>query len=54
MTRAELHELVWSKPMTHIGRDFGMSDVAVRKYCVKHDAGRIWLSRGEGGERRAI
>ena len=37
MTRKQLYELVWSKPMTHIAKEFGMSDVAVRKHCVKHD-----------------
>jgi hypothetical protein len=37
MTRSELYDLVWSKPMTHVAKEFGMSDVAVRKHCVKHD-----------------
>lgn len=37
MNRKELYDLVWSKPMTHIGKEFGMSDVAVRKHCKKHD-----------------
>lgn len=37
MTRQELYDLVWSKPMTHIGREFGMSDVAVRKHCKNMD-----------------
>jgi hypothetical protein len=36
MTRKELYDLVWSKPMTHIGKEYGMSDVAVRKHCKKH------------------
>jgi hypothetical protein len=36
VTRAELYELVWSKPMTHVAKYFGMSDVAVRKHCVEH------------------
>jgi hypothetical protein len=35
-TRTELYELVWSKAMTHIAKEFGMSDVALRKHCVKH------------------
>ena len=25
MTRQELYDLVWSRPMTHIAKDFGMS-----------------------------
>lgn len=37
MTRQELYDLVWSKPMTHIAKDFGMSDVAVRKHCKNMD-----------------
>ena len=37
MKRIELYTLVWSKPMTHIGREFGMSDVAIRKHCKKYD-----------------
>ena len=36
MTRKELYELVWSKPMTQIGKEFGMSDQAVRKHCRKN------------------
>lgn len=37
MTRQELYNLVWSKPMTHIAKEFGMSDVAVRKHCKRMD-----------------
>jgi hypothetical protein len=36
-TRAEFYELVWSKPMTHIAKDFLLSDVALHKVCRKHD-----------------
>jgi hypothetical protein len=32
-TREELYELVWSKPMTAIAADFGMSSVAFAKHC---------------------
>lgn len=35
-SRRELYDLVWSKPMTHIAKSFGMSDVAMRKHCVKN------------------
>lgn len=35
-SRAEFHELVWSKPMTHLAKDFGLSDVALHKICRKH------------------
>lgn len=36
MTRTELYTLVWSKPMIHLAREFGLSDVGLRKICVKH------------------
>jgi hypothetical protein len=35
ITREELYELVWSKPMVELARDFGLSDVAVAKRCRK-------------------
>src|SRR3546814_19586430 len=35
-TREELYELVWSKPMTHLAKDFALSDVALHKICRKH------------------
>lgn len=37
MTRSELYELVWKEPMTHVAKRFGISDVALRKTCVKHN-----------------
>ncbi|EED30565.1 conserved hypothetical protein [gamma proteobacterium NOR5-3] len=37
MTRQELYDLVWSKPITHIAKEYGMSDQGVRKHCVKAD-----------------
>lgn len=36
-TREEFYELVWSKPLTHLAKDFGLSDVALHKICRKHD-----------------
>ncbi|MEI9983888.1 MAG: hypothetical protein WDN69_12145 [Aliidongia sp.] len=36
MKRAELYALVWEKPVTHVAKEFGISDVAVRKICIKH------------------
>lgn len=35
MTRADLYALVWSTPMIHAARRFGISDVALRKTCVR-------------------
>lgn len=37
MTRPELYELVWKDPVTHVAKRFGVSDVALRKTCVKHN-----------------
>ena len=36
-TREELYRLVWSKPMTHLAREFALSDVALHKICRKHN-----------------
>src|SRR6185312_3983874 len=33
LTRQELYELAWSKPMVELARDFGISDVALAKRC---------------------
>ena len=35
LTREELYELVWSKPLVELAQDFGLSDVAVAKRCRK-------------------
>lgn len=34
-TRAQLHELVWSKPMQKLAAEFGLSDVGLAKACRK-------------------
>ena len=35
-TRQELFELVWSMPMTKLSKQFELSDVELKKICVKH------------------
>lgn len=35
-TRAEFYDLVWSKPITQLAKDFRLSDVAIHKICRKH------------------
>lgn len=35
-TRDEFYELVWSKPMTQLAKEFALSDVALHKICRKH------------------
>ena len=41
LKRSALHALVWSKPMTHIARDLGISDVGLAKTCRRH--GHIYM-----------
>lgn len=36
-SRREFYDLVWSKPITHIAKDFALSDVAIHKICRKHE-----------------
>jgi hypothetical protein len=36
LTRRELFDLVWSKPVTKVAVDLEISDVAVKKICDKH------------------
>lgn len=33
LTRQEMYDLVWSKPMTQLAAEFGLSDVGLRKIC---------------------
>jgi hypothetical protein len=33
LSREDLYELVWSKPMRELAKDFGISDVALAKRC---------------------
>lgn len=37
MTRLELYELVWSGPLASVAPQFDISDVALKKTCIKHD-----------------
>ncbi len=37
VTREELYEEVWSKPMTKACKKYGISDVGLRKICKKHN-----------------
>jgi len=36
-TRREFYDLVWSKPMIHLAKELGVSDVALHKICRKHN-----------------
>lgn len=36
-TRNELYEMVWSKPLTTLAKDYNYSDNGLRKLCKKHN-----------------
>ncbi len=36
LTRQELYDLVWARPMTKVATDLGISDVGLKKVCAKH------------------
>ena len=52
-TRKAFYELVWSQPVTHLAKEFHLSDVAIHKICRKH---RIptpppgWWARKQAGQ----
>jgi hypothetical protein len=33
LPRSQLYELVWSRPVTELAKEFGISDVALAKRC---------------------
>ena len=37
LSRKHLYDLVWSKPMTQLAKEFGLSDNGLRKICKKYD-----------------
>ena len=37
LTRQALYQSVWAQPMTKVAAGLGISDVALKKICVKHD-----------------
>src|SRR5665213_1326993 len=53
LTRQSLYELVWSKPMTTLAKDFGITDVALAKRCRAVDVPipyRGYWARKEAGQ----
>ena len=36
LTRRAMYDLVWSRPMTKVAEDLGISDVGLKKICDKH------------------
>jgi len=37
VSRQELYEKVWSKPLTQLAKEYKISDVGLRKKCIKND-----------------
>ncbi|MGA7647679.1 MAG: hypothetical protein WBW01_14295, partial [Terriglobales bacterium] len=37
LTRQTLYQSVWAQPMTKVAAGLGISDVALRKICIKHN-----------------
>lgn len=53
LTREDLYELVWSKPMRELAKDFGISDVALAKRCRRLGIpvpGRGYWARVDAGQ----
>lgn len=53
LSREDLYELVWSKPMQELAKDFGISDVALAKRCRRLRIpvpGRGYWARVEAGQ----
>lgn len=56
-SREQFHELVWSKPMTALAKEFGFSDVALHKICRKHDVPTPppgWWAKQQAGRKVKI
>jgi hypothetical protein len=56
-TRQEFHDLVWSKPMTALAKEFFLSDVALHKICRKHDVPTPppgWWAKQQAGKKAKV
>lgn len=57
LTREQLYDLVWSKPMTKVAEDLGISDVMLAKICRQKDVPRpprgYWANLGSSKKRRS-
>lgn len=52
MTREALYDLVWQRPLSQLAKEFGISDVGLRKICHQHDiptaSNRWWVAKEYG------
>jgi hypothetical protein len=37
LTREQLYEKVWSTPLRTVAKEYGLSDVGLKKICTRHD-----------------
>lgn len=54
LTRLQLHSLIWEKPVIHLAKDFGLSDVGLAKICRKYGIPlpeRGYWARVEAGQK---
>ena len=54
LSREDLYELAWSKPISELSKDFGISDVALAKRCRRLGIplpGRGYWARVEAGQK---
>jgi hypothetical protein len=54
LTRRELYDLVWARPMTKVAAELGISDVGLHKVCDKHRIpvpGRGYWAKVAAGQR---
>jgi len=53
LSREDLYELAWSKPISELSKDFGISDVALAKRCRRLGIplpGRGYWARVDAGQ----
>ena len=56
VTREELFRQVWARPVMQVARDYGISNVALKKICKRHDIpvpGRGYWARRAAGKKVA-
>lgn len=60
LSRAQLYEMVWSRPMTEIARKHGVRDLRIAQVCDLHDIARpsagYWqkLDHGKAVEKESL
>jgi hypothetical protein len=54
LTRRAMYDLVWSRPMTTVAEDLGISDIGLKKICDKHRVPTpprgYWAKRDAGNQ----